>query len=59
MSNTIPDLTNEIDIDDMPVCPLCGQPLDCFDRHVRIHAHGYMAMAHVSCLAWREDNENN
>lgn len=46
------DLTGAIEnLEDMPLCPLCDQPLDYWEVTRTFKAHGYIALAHIQCIA--------
>lgn len=45
------DLTDVIeDVFSMPLCPLCGQPLESEEDIEPFRAHGCLALAHTYCL---------
>ncbi|WP_165856772.1 hypothetical protein [Marinobacter sp. JSM 1782161] len=43
------DLTGCIDLDDVPLCPLCDQPIFNYEDSIDITAGGVKAMAHLGC----------
>ncbi len=54
--DAITDLTNVIDeIEQMPLCPLCDQPLEHWMEIDMFTAHGMKAAAHSDCI----NNHNN
>ena len=44
------DMTDEIDLETMPFCPLCDDALGVEEPTIVITAHGMRALAHVICV---------
>jgi len=43
------DITNQIDPEEMPLCPLCDQPIFTYEPHQVVTAAGAKALAHEDC----------
>lgn len=51
------DMSNVIDPEQMPLCPLCDQPIGDYEPAGLILAHGYKGLAHVICIAENRDDD--
>ena len=46
----IVDLSDVIEPDDMPLCPLCDNVINDWEPSALLFAHGVKGLAHVICI---------
>lgn len=46
----ITDVNGYIDPEEMPLCPLCDQPIMTYEPTGEIHCAGTKALAHEACI---------
>lgn len=44
------DISHLIEPEDLPLCPLCDQPIMSYEESVTVMAAGAKAMAHQDCI---------
>lgn len=49
------DFSDDIDPFDMPLCPICDQPMLSYEALCMIKAHDSIALAHVVCVGLRRE----
>lgn len=50
MERKIVDINNEVEVEDMPVCPLCDNELEEIDEVCIVKSNGSLALAHKFCV---------